>query len=30
MRIAREPLHIRNEALIASWKKIPSHYINKH
>lgn len=30
MRIAREPLHIRNEALIASWKKIPSHYKNKH
>ena len=25
MRIASEPLHIRNEALIASWKKIPSH-----
>jgi site-specific DNA-methyltransferase (adenine-specific) len=26
MRIASEPLHIRNEALIANWKKIPSHY----
>jgi site-specific DNA-methyltransferase (adenine-specific) len=25
-RIDREPLHIRNEALIANWKKIPSHY----
>jgi len=25
-RIASEPLHIRNEALIANWKKIPSHY----
>lgn len=25
-RIEREPIHIRNEALIASWKKIPSHY----
>jgi site-specific DNA-methyltransferase (adenine-specific) len=25
LRIAREPLHIRNEALIANWKKIPSH-----
>jgi site-specific DNA-methyltransferase (adenine-specific) len=24
-RIEREPLHIRNEALIANWKKIPSH-----
>lgn len=24
-RIASEPLHIRSEALIASWKKIPSH-----
>jgi site-specific DNA-methyltransferase (adenine-specific) len=30
MRIASEPLHIRNEALIASWKKIPSHYKEKH
>ncbi len=29
-RIASEPIHIRNEALIASWKKIPSHYNNKH
>ncbi len=28
LRIAREPLHIRNEALIASWKKIPSHCKN--
>jgi site-specific DNA-methyltransferase (adenine-specific) len=28
MRIASEPLHIRNEALIANWKKIPSHYTN--
>lgn len=25
-RIEREPLHIRNEVLIANWKKIPSHY----
>lgn len=24
-RIEREPLHIRDEALIANWKKIPSH-----
>jgi modification methylase len=30
MRIASEPLHIRNEALIAIWKKIPSHYKGKH
>jgi site-specific DNA-methyltransferase (adenine-specific) len=30
MRIASEPLHIRTEALIASWKKIPSHYKEKH
>lgn len=29
MRIESEPLHIRNEALIANWKKIPSHYNNK-
>jgi DNA modification methylase len=29
LRIAGEPLHIRNEALIANWKKIPSHYM-KH
>jgi site-specific DNA-methyltransferase (adenine-specific) len=29
-RIEREPLHIRNEALIANWKKIPSHYTTKH
>jgi site-specific DNA-methyltransferase (adenine-specific) len=28
LRIAREPLHIRNEALIANWKKIPSHCKN--
>jgi DNA modification methylase len=28
MRIASEPLHIRNEALIANWKKISSHYTN--
>jgi site-specific DNA-methyltransferase (adenine-specific) len=28
-RIAKEPVHIRNEALIANWKKIPSHYKNK-
>ena len=26
MRIASEPLHIRSEALIANWKKIPSHH----
>jgi site-specific DNA-methyltransferase (adenine-specific) len=25
-RIRSEPIHIRNEALIANWKKIPSHY----
>lgn len=25
-RIEKEPLHIRNEALIANWKKIPSHH----
>lgn len=25
-RIESEPLHIRAEALIANWKKIPSHY----
>lgn len=30
MRIKNEPLHIRNEALIASWKKIPSHCNHKH
>ncbi|HXV46802.1 MAG TPA: site-specific DNA-methyltransferase [Nitrososphaera sp.] len=29
-RIEREPLHIRDEALIANWKKIPSHYTKKH
>jgi site-specific DNA-methyltransferase (adenine-specific) len=28
-RIENEPLHIRNEALIANWKKIPSHYTKK-
>ncbi|HJS68806.1 MAG TPA: site-specific DNA-methyltransferase [Nitrososphaera sp.] len=28
-RIENEPIHIRDEALIASWKKIPSHYIKK-
>jgi site-specific DNA-methyltransferase (adenine-specific) len=28
-RIASEPIHIRSEALIANWKKIPSHYKNK-
>ncbi|MEO9364082.1 MAG: site-specific DNA-methyltransferase [Nitrososphaera sp.] len=25
-RIESEPIHIRTEALIANWKKIPSHY----
>ncbi|HEY3094915.1 MAG TPA: site-specific DNA-methyltransferase [Nitrososphaera sp.] len=25
-RVEHEPLHIRDEALIANWKKIPSHY----
>ncbi|HZC20781.1 MAG TPA: site-specific DNA-methyltransferase [Nitrososphaeraceae archaeon] len=25
-RLVDEPLHIRSEALIANWKKIPSHY----
>ena len=29
LRIAREPLHIRDEALIANWKKIPSHCKNQ-
>ncbi len=29
LRIAREPLHIRDEALIANWKKIPSHCRNQ-
>lgn len=29
-RIEREPLHIRDEALIANWKKIPSHYTKKY
>jgi site-specific DNA-methyltransferase (adenine-specific) len=28
-RIEHEPIHIRDEVLIASWKKIPSHY-TKH
>jgi modification methylase len=28
-RIEHEPIHIRDEALIASWKKIPSHYTKK-
>ncbi len=28
-RIASEPLHIREETLIANWKKIPSHYRNR-
>ena len=27
-RLAEEELHIRSEALIANWKKIPSHYSN--
>jgi site-specific DNA-methyltransferase (adenine-specific) len=27
-RLAREKIHIRPEALIANWKKIPSHYKN--
>ncbi len=26
-RLEKEPLHIRQEALVANWKKIPSHYI---
>lgn len=25
-RLEKEPLHIRQEALVANWKKIPSHY----
>lgn len=25
-RLENEPLHIREEALVASWKKVPSHY----
>ena len=29
-RMNDEPLHIRPEALIANWKKIPSHYIRFH
>lgn len=28
-RIENEPIHIRDEALIPSWKKIPSHYTKK-
>src|SRR5690349_1088797 len=27
-RLIDEPLHIRSEALIASWRKIPSHFIS--
>jgi site-specific DNA-methyltransferase (adenine-specific) len=27
-RLEREPVHIRNEALIANWRKIPSHFAN--
>jgi site-specific DNA-methyltransferase (adenine-specific) len=27
-RLNDEPLHIRSEALIANWKKIPSHYMS--
>jgi site-specific DNA-methyltransferase (adenine-specific) len=27
-RLAEEQLHIRSEALIANWKKIPSHCSN--
>jgi site-specific DNA-methyltransferase (adenine-specific) len=27
-RLAKEKIHIRPEALIANWKKIPSHYKN--
>ncbi|HYY67575.1 MAG TPA: DNA methyltransferase, partial [Nitrososphaeraceae archaeon] len=27
-RLTREKIHIRPEALIANWKKIPSHYRN--
>jgi modification methylase len=27
-RLAKEKVHIRPEALIANWKKIPSHYGN--
>ncbi|MGC1930049.1 MAG: site-specific DNA-methyltransferase [Candidatus Nitrosopolaris sp.] len=27
-RLAKEQLHIRSEALIANWKKIPSHCLN--
>jgi DNA modification methylase len=26
-RMHDEPIHIRPEALIANWKKIPSHYM---
>ena len=28
-RLNDEPLHIRPEALIANWKKIPSHHIRR-
>jgi DNA modification methylase len=28
-RIEREPVHIRNEALIANWRKIPSHFTKR-
>ena len=27
LRLTDEPIHIRPEALIARWHKIPSHYI---
>ena len=27
-RLAKEKMHIRPEAVIANWKKIPSHYKN--
>ena len=27
-RLEREPIHIRNQALVANWKKIPSHHSN--
>ena len=29
-RLNYEPLHIRSQALIANWKKIPSHYMRLH
>ncbi len=28
-RIENEPLHIRNEALVANWRKIQSHYVGQ-